>query len=144
MSTPANQRFEGDYDVLKTTTPFDTSGHHILINVVIDTGHEIRWRIKAILDTGAPWIEISDEFLYNAGIPGTATKNISIPAGLQTQRYGKLVLPEIGICGQILSDMEVKVARFDESWGVDALIGLDFFQRFSVTIDYQRGVLEVG
>jgi len=120
---------------LRTITPFDTNEHHILINVVIDTGHEIHWRIKAILDTGAPWTEISDEFLHNAGIPGYAPKKIAIPEGLQTQRYGKLVLPEIGVCGQTLSNIEVKVARFEPSWGVDALVGLDFFRRFPVTID---------
>ncbi len=103
-----NQRFQADCEVFRATTPFDTNEHHILINVVIDTGHEIRWRIKAILDTGAPWTEISDEFLHNAGIPGDVPKNISIPEGLQTQRHGKLVLPEVGVCGQTLSNIEVK------------------------------------
>ncbi len=144
LSTQANQRFQRGCKVLKTTTPFDTNEHHILINVLIDTGHEIRWRIKAILDTGAPWTEISDEFLRNAGIPGSVPRNIPIPEGLQTQRFGKLALPELSICGQTLWNIEVKVARFEQSWGVDALVGLDFFRHFPVTIDYKRGVLEVG
>lgn len=28
---------------------------------------------------------------------------------------------------------------FEKHWGVDALIGLDFFRKFRVTIDYQAG-----
>lgn len=50
----------------------------------------------------------------------------------------------LGRLGSWLSGIEVRVARFYESWGVDALIGLDFFRPFPVKIDYQRGVLEVG
>jgi hypothetical protein len=33
------------------------------------------------------------------------------------------------------------VSRFDPAWGIGALIGLDFFRRFKVTIDYGKAVL---
>jgi hypothetical protein len=65
-------------------------------------------------------------------------------ASLETQRYGKLVVPELRVCGQVLIDFETRVSRFEESWGIDALVGLDFFRRFPVTIDYGRAVIEVG
>lgn len=69
---------------------------------------------------------------------------MSIQPGLQTQRYGKLILPELRVCGQTLTDFEIRVSRFEQSWGIDALVGLDFFRRFPVTINYDRAVLEVG
>ena len=28
---------------------------------------------------------------------------------------------------------------FEKDWGVDALIGLDFFRHFRVTVDYKAG-----
>lgn len=40
-----------------------------------------------------------------------------------------------------IKDFEVMVSRFDQSWGVAGLIGLDFFKRFRVTIDYKAGHL---
>jgi hypothetical protein len=130
---------------LPTTTSFDTKRHHIHLSVLVKSVQDAApWRLKAILDTGAPWTEISDESLRQAGLIDTISSSISIPQGLQTQRYGKLVLPEVTICNVYLRDIEVKVARFDEAWGIDALIGLDFFRLFPVKIDYERGILEVG
>ncbi len=36
--------------------------------------------------------------------------------------------------GQILTNFQVIISKFEEHWGVDALIGLDFFiQRFNYT-----------
>ena len=40
-----------------------------------------------------------------------------------------------------MDGFEVFVSHFEQSWGIDALIGLDFFRRFLVTIDYVNGVL---
>ena len=51
------------------------------------------------------------------------------------------MLPSITICGQTIENLEVMVSRFDPAWGIAALIGLDFFRRFKVTIDYGSGQL---
>ncbi len=129
---------------MRTATSFDTTRHHIHIEPVISTGHGLPWSIKAVMDTGAPWTEVSDRFLHFAGLVDEIPEDVTIGPGLQTQKYGRLVLPEFNICGQTIAKMEIKVSRFDEHWEIAALIGLDFFRRFPVTIDYQRGVLEVG
>lgn len=128
---------------MRTTTTFDSCRHHIYLKADIYTGEGLPWSLDALLDTGAPWTEVSDRFLRYAGLM-TAGQDVVLQPGLQTQKYGKLVLPELRVCGQTLTDLEIRVSRFQESWGVDALIGLDFFRRFSVTIDYDRAVLEVG
>lgn len=47
----------------------------------------------------------------------------------------------VTVCGYTINHYEVFAFRFDESWGIDALIGLDFFRRFRVTIDYKLGHL---
>ena len=31
--------------------------------------------------------------------------------------------------------------HFEKSWGIDALIGLDFFRSFRVEINYSKGIL---
>ena len=128
---------------MRTTTYFNPGRHHIYLRVDVHTGHGLPWTIDALLDTGAPWTEVSDTFLHHAGLL-SAPHDVDLEPGLETKKYGKLVLPEMRICGHTLTSFEIRVSRFEESWGVDALVGLDFFRLFPVTIDYQRAVIEAG
>lgn len=123
----------------KTNTPFDTKKHHIYIPFSLVNPLGEQESLLGILDTGAPRTEFSDSFLVHMGFIKASNPNIGISPALQTQKYGKLSLPSIEICGRTIDDFEVLISRFDKSWGVAAIIGLDFFRRFRVTIDYQRG-----
>jgi hypothetical protein len=99
-----------------------------------------RHDFDAIFDTGAPRTEFSDKALQYAGLI-KSTQETSIPAGLQSQKYGHIVLPHVEICGHPIEHLDVFVSHFQESWGIDALIGLDFLRRFRTQIDYSSGVL---
>jgi len=120
-------------------TPFDPKRHHIHIRFFVTDPRGRHHALDGVLDTGAPRTEFSDKFLAFAGFIREPAKNIAIKPGLQTQKYGKLLIPILEICGHAISDFEIFASRFDESWGVDALIGLDFFKKFRVTIDTQAG-----
>ena len=120
-------------------THFDTSQPHIHIEFFVTDGAGMRHSFDGVLDTGAPRTEFSDKFLALAGFIKAPAQEIIIKSGLQTQKYGKLVIPKIEICNHPLENFEVFASRFDDSWGVAALIGLDFFRKFRVTVDYGRG-----
>lgn len=124
-----------------TTTTFDINKHHIHIEFYVTDPKGVKRAVDGVIDTGAPRTEFSDEFLDYAGFITIANQEIKMKHGLQTQKYGKLVIPEMKICGYSLRNFEVFISRFDESWGIDALVGLDFFHRFRVTIDYKVGHL---
>lgn len=124
-----------------TITHFDTAEHHIHIEFFVLDNQGQHFSLDGVLDTGAPRTEFSDKFLALGGFIKEPAKGIVIKPGLQTQKYGKLVIPKIEICGYPIENFEVFASRFDESWGVDALIGLDFFRRFRVTVDYKKGQL---
>jgi hypothetical protein len=126
---------------MQTVTPFDTGKHHICIDFLLIDNTGTRHDCFGVVDTGAPRTEFSDAFLVHAGLIASVESDISIQPGLQTQKHDTLVLPSVVICGQSLKDFPVMVSRFDEGWGIGALIGLDFFRRFRVTIDYERGNL---
>jgi predicted aspartyl protease len=126
---------------MRTVTPFDTSQHHIHTEFSVADRSGWRLRFDGVIDTGAPWTEFSDEFLARAGLVELVDDEIRIKPGLETQKYAKILLPSLTICGHTLDDFKVMVSRFDAAWGVAALIGLDFFRRFKVTIDYGKGVL---
>ena len=122
-------------------TSFDISKHHIHLEFTIAGSNGILHSVAGILDTGAPSTEFSDQFLAHTGLLDSTEQNVSIKSGLQTQKYGLVTLPSVTICGHQMGDFEVFVSHFEQSWGIDALIGLDFFRRFLVTIDYVNGVL---
>ncbi|MDO8494004.1 MAG: hypothetical protein Q7S68_01535 [Deltaproteobacteria bacterium] len=124
-----------------TITTFNTKKHHIHIEFYVFDLHGVKRALDGVIDTGAPRTEFSDEFLNYADFIKTPNKQIQIKPGLQTQKYGKITLPSIEICGYPLKNFEVYVSKFEESWGIDALIGLDFIRQFDVTISYNRSCI---
>lgn len=126
---------------MHTVTPFDTSRHHIHTEFSVMDSTGTPHRCEGVIDTGAPWTEFNNDFLAHAGFIVPPDDEISIKPELETQKYAKIVLPSITICGHTIDDFKVMVSRFDPAWGIAALIGLDFFRRFKVIIDYGAGVL---
>ena len=125
----------------KHITAFDARQHHIHVEFLITNPDGITYSVAGILDTGAPRTEFSDQFLMYAGYLQSTRQPAIIPPGLQTHKYAKLRVPAMTICGHVMRDFEVVVSSFESSWGIDALIGLDFFRRVLTTIDYQHGRL---
>ena len=122
-------------------TSFDTSRHHIHIELMVIDPKGVLHSVAGILDTGAPRTEFSDQFLMHTGFINNQNKEAKLKPGLQTQKYGIVELPSVTICGHRISPFEVFVSYFEQSWGIDALIGLDFFRHFLVKIDYMNGIL---
>jgi hypothetical protein len=122
-------------------TSYDINKHHIYIDMLVTNPKGILYSVVGILDTGAPRTEFSDDFLVHSGFIKTKNETICLKPDLQTQKYSKLILPSVTICHHQIDSFEVFVSHFEPSWGIDALVGLDFFRRFRVTIDYSNGIL---
>jgi len=120
-------------------TLFNTQRPYIFLPFFIQKKDGKFEDLVALLDTGAPKTEFSDEALKHLGFLKERRDNIDLKQGLQTQKYGKIVLPSIKICSHEISNLDVYISHFEKSWGIDALIGLDFFRQFRVTIDYKKG-----
>ncbi len=126
---------------MSVITTFETNLHYIILPVFVWTHEGKQLKFKAILDTGAPRTEFSDKALEMSGFNIEHPKDIEIQNGLQTCKYDDIDIPRIEICSHVISNLKVYVSRFEKSWGIDALIGLDFFRRFKVTVDYSKGRL---
>jgi hypothetical protein len=126
---------------MKRATTFEVKARYIFVPLlVVSKGGKLH-EFDAVLDTGAPFTEISDRALQYAGFIEPAVENIEVKPGLYSQKYDSLVLPCIEICQQRIQDFKIYVSRFEEDWGIDALIGLDFFRHFLTTIDYGSGLI---
>ncbi len=126
---------------MQNVTTFDPPARYISFPIYVTAKNGRRHKFDALLDTGAPATEFSDEALQFAGLLDEKKENVTLKPGLQTQKYGKLQLHEIEICGHTIENLEVYVSHFDKIWGIKALVGLDFFRRFKVTVDYKAGHL---
>ncbi len=96
-------------------TTFDTSASYIFLPIFVITERK-RHEFDAILDTGAPMTEFSDQSLEYSGFL-TTTKNVTLKEGLQTKKYGRIILPRTQIRGH---EIEVFVSHFEKSWGMDS------------------------
>jgi hypothetical protein len=121
-------------------TTFDTTKPYMYLPVCVESSYGTRHEFDAIFDTGAPRTEFSDRALKYAGFLSD-TQDVAIPNGLQTYKYDRIILPSITICGHEIKHLDVFVSLFEESWGIHALIGLDFLRRFRTEIDYSKGML---
>ena len=126
-----------------TITKFNTNKYYIFIKSIITSCDGRIINANSILDTGAPTTEFSDKFLLLFGFIDELNTEINIEKNLESKKYRKIVLPNLEICGQKLNNFEVAVSKFEDSWGIDAIIGLDFFRKFHVAIDYNLGELVV-
>ena len=122
-------------------TEFDTKARYIFLPIYMTTKMGKRRKFDAILDCGAPFTEFSDKALISAGYFESLQQGVQIKPGLSTQKYAKVVIPRVEICTHNLDNLTVYISRFEKFWGIDALIGLDFFRRFKVTVDYGLGQL---
>lgn len=125
---------------MQSTTQFDTTKHHIHAELQIKNKSGQVVFFSAVIDTGASVTELSDSSLKRVGY-AIGSPDVYIKHGQETQKYSKIRLSEASVLGQKLTDWVVYISRFDDSWGVDALIGLDFFKQFKVTVDYKKGII---
>ncbi len=124
---------------MQSITTFNSDLRYIFLPIFLKTKDNVSYEFEAILDTGAPLTEFSDEALQFMGLLNYKKENVQLKPGFQTQKYDKVVIPEIQICSQIVENLPVYVSHFEKSWGIKALIGLDFFRRFEVLINYKLG-----
>ena len=129
---------------MQNITTFNIKAQYIYLPVFIVTDNLKLLEFDAILDTGAPMTEFSDKALQYAGFLDKIKNGVTLKDGLQTQKYDTVILPETKICGHQIKNLRVFVSHFEKSWGIDALIGLDFFRNYRVTIDYLKGILITG
>lgn len=124
---------------MRSITTFDSTKRYIFLPIFLKTKDGTSYEFEAILDTGAPLTEFSDEALHFMGLLNYKNEDVKLKPGFQTQKYDKAIIPEIQICSQTIENLPVYVSHFEKSWGIKALIGLDFFRRFEVLINYKLG-----
>jgi predicted aspartyl protease len=97
------------------------------------------------LDTGATSTMVNQSRLMQLGYnPAAVPDRFQVTTGSGVEFAPRIPLNKIAALGQERDDFPVLCHTLPPSAGVDGLLGLDFFRRQRLTIDFRRGRIRLG
>ncbi|HBH18768.1 MAG TPA: hypothetical protein DDX14_07520 [Cyanobacteria bacterium UBA9579] len=125
---------------LKKKVVLNINGHNsalIVRNVKINN-HAVS---SFILDTGATYTSISTSLARELGVLSSNAPRVNIMTANGAVNAPKVILKSIEIDGLIASNVEVIILDISATKDVAGLLGLNFIQKFKLTIDKRNGEL---
>lgn len=125
---------------LKKKVVLNINGHNtalIVRNVKINNGAVSSF----ILDTGATYTSISTSLARELGLLKNNLPRVNIMTANGAVNAPKVMLKSIEIDGLITNNVEVIVLDISATKDVAGLLGLNFIQKFKLTIDKNKGEL---
>jgi len=98
--------------------------------------------LRLALDTGATSSLINFSLLVATGYdPALSRDRVEITTGSGVEFAPRLTLNKLAALGQTFVDFPVLAHTLPSSAGVDGLLGLDFFRKRKLTLNFRRGRL---
>ena len=98
-----------------------------------------------ILDTGATTSSINLNVLHVVGYdPDAASQFVSFTTGTSVKRVPRLMVNRLSALGQHAVGLRVLAHDLPTVAAVDGLLGLDFFRKFLLTIDFRAGQITLA
>ncbi|MBI5015827.1 MAG: retroviral-like aspartic protease family protein [Deltaproteobacteria bacterium] len=122
--------------------PLMRTGHGRAL--VVEASVNGRFTGRFLLDTGATLCVVSKDTARRAMIKGRAGGSkihLTTPAGVIEATLAEAYRIEVGSASA--RDVEVAVVDEDPTPGLDGLLGLSFLNRFSYSVDPEKGVLRL-
>ncbi len=101
--------------------------------------------LRLALDTGATRTLVNAALLTSIGYdPAISPNRYEVTTGSGVEYVPRVVLTELRALGQKRSEFAVLCHTLPPSSGVDGVLGVDFFRRRILKIDFRAGKLSVG
>ncbi len=124
--------------------PFDPHGRLIHVRAQISGPSGVAFLTLA-LDTGATRTLISPEMMIEVGYePSKSGQFSQMTTGSRIERVPLLTLDKLISLGQERLGLIVACHSLPPSAGVDGLLGLDFFRRQNLNIDFRNGLITLS
>lgn len=121
---------------------FDPSAPVVLLKATI-TGRYSQ-TVHLALDTGATYTMIPWQIAEALGYaPEVAEDRIHITTASGTEKVPLISVDSFAISGAKVSNLKVAVHDLPEKSRVDGLLGLNFLRNFHLSLDFQKGIIEL-
>jgi hypothetical protein len=98
-----------------------------------------------VLDTGTTVTSINATMLRFVGYdPDAASQFVSLTIGTSVRRVPRLMANRLSALGQHAIGLRVLAHDLPTVAAVDGLLGLDFFRKFLLTIDFRAGQITLA
>lgn len=123
--------------------PIDIVGNHILVRAVLND----REAVTLLLDTGATHTMLTPAAAQRAGLtpaPRALTGALQVVGGRQV-RFPLVPLAALGMGEAVVENLQVGIlSTFPGTRTVDGLLGGDFLEHFTLTLDYSARRLQLA
>lgn len=126
------------------SVPFDPQAEIILVSAAV-TGPNGMRLMRLAIDTGAPVTLINSGILNSLGYDLTEfseTIEIMTVSGVAT--FPLITTDKVVAIGQEYEKFQVIAGDLDPDVEFDGLLGLDFLRNHRLTIDFNRGTIELN
>lgn len=122
---------------------FDPNFHLIEIRALL-SGPAGTYRVRLALDTGATSTSINKDILVLIGYdPDALPQTVTITTGSGVEKAARINLDKIEALGYERQGFSVVAHTLPPSAGIDGLLGLDFFRKRILTINFDSGTITV-
>ena len=122
---------------------FDPEEGLVVVNVEL-TGPSGNAILRLALDTGATRTLVNTALLTSIGYdPAASLDRFEVTTGSGVEYVPQVIVTELRALGQKRLDFPVWCHTLPPSSGVDGVLGVDFFRRRILHIDFRAGKLEV-
>lgn len=123
---------------------FDPKGRLIFVEAEV-AGPSGTAGATLVLDTGATGTSLNANLLRSIGYdPDSATEFARMTTGTGISKVPRMVVTRLGALGTHAIGLRVLVHTLPAEAAVDGLLGLDFFQGRSLTIDFRTGTINLS
>lgn len=123
---------------------FDSTKQLVVVKVRI-VGPAGGATLNLAIDTGASATVIGWDSLGIVGYePADAFGKVQMTTGSKTEIVPKIKLKQIVALGKRRQGLEILAHSLPKGASVDGLLGLDFFRRYKLTIDFRKSTVKLG
>lgn len=106
-------------------------------------GSQGKTRAKLVFDTGSYAVLLSWKIALAIGLPIDPNKTLRITTASMVETAPVTLIPRMNVLGHIVENVECIIRDLPEGSGVDGLLGLSFLRHFNITLNFEKGFLEL-
>lgn len=121
---------------------FDPQTSSIVIKAKMESVRGIAYA-DLVFDTGASLVMLPWKLITGLGIHIDPEKTIKTTTASSVETSPLVTIPKLSVLGYTVRNVECIVRDLPEESYVDGLLGLSFLRHFNISLQFDRGILDL-